>query len=108
MRKLRLELEELTVETFETVPARAGRRGTVQGAAYRIIDTDVCDTAAGCANTTPNCPDTDACPDTGIQQCGYSYGGTCGASPPDTYYAGCFGGAELNVAPLGDSPFLCV
>lgn len=108
MRKLRLELEDLAVESFETVSPRAARRGTVQGAAYPVLDTQVCDTFAGCANTTPNCPDTDLCPDTGWQQCGYSYGGTCGASPPISYDLDCGGGLLANVAPVDDSPYLCV
>jgi hypothetical protein len=107
MRKLRLELEELTVETFETVRARTGGRGTVQGAAIVFPRTDAC-SGDTCLDCTVDCSGVEGCPDTGIQQCGYSYGGTCGASPPDTYYAGCFGGGELAAAPLGDSPFLCV
>jgi hypothetical protein len=59
---------------------------------------------------TSTCPppptglcDTLECPDTGLQQCGYSYGGTCGASPPQTY-DGCLGAAPDGAWP----PYICV
>ncbi|MDB4950866.1 MAG: hypothetical protein JWM27_3515 [Gemmatimonadetes bacterium] len=98
MRKLRLDLEDLNVETFETAEAGRGR-GTVLG--LRMVGTAFCDTA--------DCPDSvvQVCPDTGWAQCGYSYGGTCGASPPETFN-GCGLAPGAAAAPGGGFPYDCV
>ncbi|HET6764737.1 MAG TPA: hypothetical protein VFH27_13725 [Longimicrobiaceae bacterium] len=92
MKKLRLEIEALEVESFEPVARAGGRRGTVAGniAAYQTFGcqlTELCESWDPCLDTQ------DTCPDTGWQQCGYSYGGTCGASPPIWFDVLCDGAA---------------
>jgi len=82
MRKLRLELDALAVESFEPESRGEGGRGTVAGNLMAYITFGCQLTAEGCDTWDP-CADTkEGCPDTGWEQCGYSYGGTCGASPP--------------------------
>lgn len=76
-KKLRLELENLRVESFATAAAR-GERGTVEGqAATRRCQTDACTDAtcggAGCLGTfDPTCQES-LC----VGTCGLSCGGTC-------------------------------
>ncbi|HET6230607.1 MAG TPA: hypothetical protein VFE05_11105 [Longimicrobiaceae bacterium] len=102
MKKLNLKLDDLQVETFATSDARRDRRGTVNGQIVPRISAD-------CVYTSI-CVETDTCPATGLectndtswQQCGYSFGGTCGASPPETAQF-CGGGGEL----AGFAPYLC-
>jgi hypothetical protein len=68
MKKLKLDLDDLRVDSFDTTPAAAaGERGTVHGQypeTYRGCNTDeeTCDSCFG------SCGDT----------CGYSCNGTCG------------------------------
>lgn len=90
MKKLMLALDELRVESFATEKGRPAGRGTVRGHSTLVLED-----SEGCVHTDA-CPSTEyldctlsGCPDTGWQECGYSYGGTCGASPPQSYYAGC-------------------
>lgn len=61
MKKLSLKLDELRVESFATDDDGDGR-GTVRGHVQSIDHTE--------------CP---------VLEC-YSYGGTCGASPPSDWY----------------------
>lgn len=82
MRKIKLNLEELDVESFEPDEARGGR-GTVRGAQvtayYQLCyDTDTWQMSCTCEPTcnadtcyncpTPACP-TPACPSTGGRTC---------------------------------------
>jgi len=104
MKKLRLEIESLEVESFEPVARAEGRRGTVAGniAAYvsfGCLLTEQCESWDPCLDTQ------DTCPDTGWQQCGYSYGGTCGASPPVSLDVACDGAALAAPRPF---PYDCV
>jgi hypothetical protein len=105
MRKLRLEIEELAVESFETVVRQAGGRGTVHGNRVPPGDTFQCANTGSLCPPTDLCAETDGCPDTGWVECGYSYGGTCGASPPVSLDAGC-GGAVQGAA--FSPPYDCV
>jgi hypothetical protein len=105
MKKLKLEIESLEVESFEPVARAAGRRGTVAGniAAYVTFGgcllTEACESWDLCLDTQ------DTCPDTGWQQCGYSYGGTCGASPPVSLDLGCDANLQAAAVRL---PYDCV
>ena len=59
MRKLRLELDALVVETFETAPALAGA-GTVRG---NLRNTD---DGSGCPIDTCTCGESTCCPETAV------------------------------------------
>lgn len=101
MKKLKLDLDQLQVESFETAAPRAGR-GTVLGHKCSVPwDTSTCPPPP-----TGDCESLE-CLDTSIQQCGYSYGGTCGASPPQTY-DGCLLGGAAPAFGGDDTPYLCV
>ena len=91
MRKLRLDLEHLSVESFDTTRAKPGS-GTVYG------EQCTCYTACTC----PGCPTCDAsCNGTCGDTCAASCGGTCAGATcaercatgePDTcVYTWCFG-----------------
>lgn len=74
MNKLRLQLDDLSVESFDTTAAR-GEKGTVFGEQCTCYT--VC-TCPGCATCDATCPQT--CDDAG---CGGSYHcsqGTCGVT----------------------------
>lgn len=95
MKKLILAIDDLRVESFDTTAARRAPRGTVLGAAIPA-DTSVCeedpqDTYGDCTYTCTL--------DTGWQQCGYSYGGTCGASPPISVFEPCGEDGVLGFIP---------
>ena len=65
--KLKLQLDDLTVDSFDTVSA-APAKGTVFG------EECTCPTACTC----PGCPTCDAtCPATCPESCDFSCGGTC-------------------------------
>jgi len=72
MRKLRLDMEALTVQSFATA-GREGARGTVRGASiptFDILCTDALDCTAGCSEPSypvPLCATArgEVCPDTG-------------------------------------------
>jgi hypothetical protein len=71
MRKLRLDLDQLTVDSFDTVTAKS-ERGTVVG--------EQCTCYTQC-DTCPGCPTCNAsCNGTCDQTCGDSCWGSC---PPD-------------------------
>jgi hypothetical protein len=75
MSKLRLRLDELAVESFDTSAARA-ERGTVVGQQLCTCQTACtcpgCPTCANYATCDPTCPET--CDD---YSCAVSCGGTC-------------------------------
>ena len=50
MRKLRLDLESLSVESFDAAPAERAARGTVHGNQIRPFSKD-----PGCLPFSPNC-----------------------------------------------------
>ncbi len=84
MKRLALDVEQLEVESFDTAAAPA-RRGTVQG----LADPE----------------------ETAHTRCFYSCGGTCGASPPQSFWdVECFGadGGVLGYEPAGPQPPDCV
>lgn len=77
MHKLKLDLDQLTVESFDTNPPEGARRGTVQGLARTIYNTCVPSGAYTCGNLScePGCDN--------------SNGGTCDASCNGTCDATC-------------------
>jgi len=81
MKKIRLDLDMLSVETFSTTSDAAEARGTVN--AHRPIHTQgwECESIDFC--------ETEGCPRTGVTECGTCcgtcYDATCGA----TYYGTC-------------------
>jgi hypothetical protein len=99
MRKLKLDLEDLAVESFATTSESRGEGGTVFGQNH-------CTCYTQC--TCPGCPTCDAtcngsCVNTCAASCNGTCGGTCGASCNGTcdgncggysYDTGCSG--ELN------------
>jgi hypothetical protein len=72
MHKLKLDLDQLTVETFDTVPPDGAQRGTVQGfshVCHTLLETcDTCD---------PSCASCISCYGTCYNTCGPSCYGTC-------------------------------
>lgn len=80
MHKLKLDLDQLAVESFDTNPSDSARRGTVQGfvptpAATCFITCPTCyNTCASCGGTCDNsCGGTCYCS-------GYTCGGSCGGT----------------------------
>ncbi len=101
MKKLSLDMDDLRVESFETHPGARRPAGTVRGHIMAPLSYDRCLETGYCLDSG-----VETCPDTGWQQCGYSYGGTCGASPPDTY-DGCLAVYDGVAAPR-PYPYDCV
>ena len=85
MRKLRLDVEQLTVETFEVTRAAERERGTVRGhLTNNVITCDNTDCNQNtCLDTCATCPNTcwyscgDTCPGTCPNTCAQSCNGTC-------------------------------
>jgi len=98
MNKIRLQLEELVIDSFSTTPVRSGK-GTVYG------EQCSCDTACSC----PGCPTCDAsicngscegsCHDTCAETCEYSCGETCVGC--DTYNGYTCYGFQTYAGPKG-------
>lgn len=85
MRKMRLQLESLAVETFDTGPDRALGRGTVRG------QEDTMEPAVSDAGTC-RCPDTTlGQPTVNQASCGHTYCNqmTCGCQPPTQFDPTC-------------------
>jgi hypothetical protein len=79
MKKLRLQLEELCVDSFDTTPVRR-ENGTVFG--------EQCTCYTNC--TCPGCPTCDAsCNGSCGASCNGTCDGTCDASCGDTCYISC-------------------
>jgi hypothetical protein len=79
MHKLKLDLDQLAVESFDTIPSDGARRGTVQGfGPTPLITCNTCyDTCASCGGTCDNsCGGTCYC-GSGYYTCGGSCYGTC-------------------------------
>jgi hypothetical protein len=78
MRKLKLDLDQITVDSFDPNPSEGVRRGTVQGFGPTPVFTCplTCDT---CYNTCASCDGTceNSCAGTCYYTCGGSCGGTC-------------------------------
>ncbi len=74
MRKLKLDVEDLSVESFATTPEARGEGGTVFGQNH-------CTCYTQC--TCPGCPTCDA-------SCNGTCGGTCGATCDASCNATCF------------------
>jgi hypothetical protein len=79
MKKLRLTLEDLSVESFQTAPHRQ-RPGTVAG--HGFSDTTCHQIICDCHSNGTECQSNYSCPDTacdcpGTDTCGDSCGGTC-------------------------------
>jgi len=101
MKKLKLNLDEIKVESFQTVQALINK-GTVLGNDEWTV-TCPPDTEAGCATEAATCPNTcvntcaATCPNTCIATCVASCNGTCdgtcGCTPSwdGTCEAGCTG-----------------
>jgi hypothetical protein len=95
MNKLKLDLDQLTVESFNTDASGIARRGTVQAHSEICVPTrgeftcgDTCDT---CNNT---CYDSCAASCGGGCGSGYSCGGTCGGTCFDPTCNTCFTNCE--------------
>lgn len=87
MRKLKLTLENLTVETFEAQPGHGADTGTVHGLETSTCHHDAYSCNGGCSNLT-NCPFNGEC-GTAIN--------TCQGSCWDVQYASECGGSCLEV-----------
>jgi hypothetical protein len=97
MNKLKLDLDQLTVESFDTDASGIARRGTVRAHSVFCGPTEVCIPTQGeltCGNTCETCNGT--CPDTCAASCGggctagNTCFGTCGASCFDPTCNTCF------------------
>jgi hypothetical protein len=98
MRKLRLSLEDISVDSFPT-HALGRRPGTVAGhgnsdtTCFEIIcgcptgSGHTCDGQQTCVGSCDSCPDSCGCPPTGGASCGY----TCDPTCPDTCWHTCAG-----------------
>lgn len=75
MRKTRLELDSLVVESFDTAPVGVVR-GTVHGQQFQVAIGGV---VPGQYDTYPNCP-SPLCVDTPLASCDGSCAPSCGAS----------------------------
>ncbi len=99
MRKLKLDLEELSVESFATTPNRPAEGGTVFG--------QQCTCYTQC--TCPGCPTCDAscngtCGGTCAGTCDASCNGTCGCTAEYTCYGqtcndSCYGTCQVYGPP---------
>jgi hypothetical protein len=107
MKKLRMDLDALVVESFET--ARAAGSGTVIAAGVLIGD------QVGVIRTYPNCSEIDACPS--AWQCtvnGTCYdpscaqADTCAQTCAATCYKTCAGTCAVSCYPAGCSGPYCV
>jgi hypothetical protein len=92
MNKLKLDLDQLTVESFDTDASGIARRGTVRAHSHlcapTIADLTCLNTCDTCDNTCGSCGAScgGTCGCTG----GYSCGGTCGGSCVDPTCNTCF------------------
>ena len=81
MRKLKLELDRLTVESFDTVVPNEGRRGTVEANSHACVSPFETCAALSCNYTCgtcdPSCATCVSCYDTCYNTCGPSCYGTC-------------------------------
>ncbi|HEX8690809.1 MAG TPA: hypothetical protein VF746_00060 [Longimicrobium sp.] len=84
MRKLRLDLEQLHVETFDTGPEDPDGRGTVEAYKVRAVTYGTCWQSCSPEDTCPdNC--SQSCPGvTCAETCPYSCDTTCGSGGTDT------------------------
>ncbi|HET7233407.1 MAG TPA: hypothetical protein VFJ16_25575 [Longimicrobium sp.] len=71
MHKLKLDLDQLTVDSFDTNPPAGERRGTVQGLARTLYDTCLCSGGGTCISCDPGCDNSVG------GTCDVSCGGTC-------------------------------
>jgi hypothetical protein len=76
MRKLRLEIEDLKVESFDAGAAEA-RKGTVRGRISIHCDPSSPDTCDGGQTCDGGLSCAGGCGASGVNTCGYSCGGTC-------------------------------
>ena len=99
MKKLRLELDQVAVESFPTTSLPGGRMGTVEGAATGNCDPSNGNGLDGC--TVDGCSDGGTCSwdsDCSVVQCsdvctgypGCSYDGNCSQLARCTGMTGCF------------------
>jgi hypothetical protein len=72
MNKLKLDLDQLTVESFDTDASGIARRGTVRAHSERCGPTDVCAATRGELTCGDTCDYT-------CNTCGASCGGGCGS-----------------------------
>ncbi|HEV2736456.1 MAG TPA: hypothetical protein VGV85_16540 [Longimicrobiaceae bacterium] len=85
MKKLKLDLEDLTVESFATTPESRGEGGTVFGQNHCTCYTQC--TCPGCPTCDASCNGT--CGGTCDASCNGTCGGTCDFSCGDTCYETC-------------------
>ena len=96
MRKYRLELDELSVESFDVLPETSEQRGTVRGreatpilgtcfgCGSATVDGETCVSCDGCGPGTHFNTCEYTCDDATCATCGNSCAATCGASCWDT------------------------
>lgn len=76
MKKLSLNLDALSVETFDTSPDEMVQRGTVQG--HATWHYNGCTAAQPCnPSSSPNYTLDETCQETCVYSCGVSCGGSC-------------------------------
>jgi hypothetical protein len=79
MRKLRLDFEQLTVESFDVTSDALRERGTVRGRiSFPALTCDATECYQNTCDTCQSCPA--SCWQTCGDTCGGSCGGTCGAT----------------------------
>ena len=101
MKKMKLSLDDLKVESFQTTPdAGEGEKGTVFG--YLTQDLTICDTCDTC-NASCNGTCNASCGGT----CGNTCNGTCHASCGGTCDASCNGGCGGVTCPEMCGTFAC-
>ncbi len=105
MKKLKLSLDDLEVESFETTPEITDTKGTVMGYGVNGFE-DTCPTECTC--------DTCVCPGTGGNSCGGTCvstcvstcgtcGGTCGNTCGNTCDGTCLATCFCPPGPSGDT-----
>ena len=85
MRKLKLDLDQLTVDSFDTNPSDGTRRGTVEGFSHLCGPTHIdptcfvsCESCNDtCGTCDPSCASCVSCYNTCNNTCGPSCYGTC-------------------------------
>jgi hypothetical protein len=100
MNKLKLKLDDLQVDTFQTTSAQK-QKGTVFG------EQCTCWTQCG-QNTCPGCPTCDASCNGTCASCAASCNGTCGASCDYSCGATCGASCESCFSAVRDERDVCI
>jgi hypothetical protein len=89
MKKLKLRMDDLRVESFETIAGNGGARGTVPGNEPSVMCSNTCTANADCTNDF-------ACETYGDCTLAGSCEGTCGNSCDATCQVSCYGTCDAT------------